>query len=212
MPKNNFDISVLYVEDETVAREGLGNIIGRRVKDLRLAEDGAAGLKAFKQMRTDLVITDLRMPKMSGLAMARELKSIAPEVLIIVTTAFSDTDFLLEAIDVGIDQYIVKPVDSEKLFKAMDKCTELIRLRNEVRRRDDEQKKTITELQKAFSEIKVLRGFLPICASCKRIRDDKGAWNQIESYIKEHSEAEFSHGICPECAKKLYPDLKLYGE
>jgi hypothetical protein len=68
------------------------------------------------------------------------------------------------------------------------------------------------KLQEAISKIKQLSGLLPICASCKKIRDDKGYWNQIESYIRKHSEAEFSHGICPECAKKLYPDLNLYDE
>jgi transcriptional regulator with GAF, ATPase, and Fis domain len=61
------------------------------------------------------------------------------------------------------------------------------------------------ELQKALKQVKQLSGLLPICASCKKIRDDKGYWNQIESYIRDHSEAEFSHGICPECMKKLYP-------
>lgn len=65
----------------------------------------------------------------------------------------------------------------------------------------------VQELKKAIGEIKTLSGLLPICASCKRIRDDKGAWTQIESYIKKNSEAEFSHGICPDCARKLYPDL-----
>ncbi len=63
------------------------------------------------------------------------------------------------------------------------------------------------QLEDALEQIKVLRGVLPICASCKRIRDRKGYWNQLEAYIKEHSEAEFSHGICPDCAKKLYPDF-----
>ncbi|MCI5209554.1 MAG: hypothetical protein D3910_12370 [Candidatus Electrothrix sp. ATG2] len=63
------------------------------------------------------------------------------------------------------------------------------------------------KLQEAMSKVKILSGFLPICASCKKIRDDKGYWNQIESYIRDHSEAEFSHGICPDCAKTLYPDL-----
>jgi hypothetical protein len=65
----------------------------------------------------------------------------------------------------------------------------------------------IEKLEKALNEIKKLKGILPICSSCKMIRDDKGYWNQIESYIRDHSEAEFSHGICPDCAKKLYPDL-----
>lgn len=71
----------------------------------------------------------------------------------------------------------------------------------------------ITELQDAMKNIRVLRGFLPICASCKKIRDDKGYWSQIESYISKHSEARFSHGVCPECTRKLYPDLadKLNG-
>jgi len=64
---------------------------------------------------------------------------------------------------------------------------------------------TIEDLQSALANVKLLTGLLPICSSCKKIRDDKGYWNQIESYIKEHSEAEFSHGICPECAEKLYP-------
>lgn len=66
------------------------------------------------------------------------------------------------------------------------------------------------ELERALSEVKTLRGLLPICASCKKIRDDKGYWNQIESYIGKYSEVEFSHAICPDCAKKLYPDLDIY--
>ncbi|MDR4504653.1 MAG: PAS domain-containing protein [Candidatus Scalindua sp.] len=70
----------------------------------------------------------------------------------------------------------------------------------------------ITKLKLLKKEVKMLKGFLPICASCKNIRDDKGYWNQIESYIRDHSEAEFSHGICPDCAKKLYSELDLYKE
>lgn len=74
---------------------------------------------------------------------------------------------------------------------------------------EEEKKVLIEELQAALAKVNVLSGFLPICASCKKIRDDKGYWNQIESYIRDHSEAEFSHSICPDCVKKLYPDLKI---
>jgi hypothetical protein len=74
----------------------------------------------------------------------------------------------------------------------------------------EEQQKLIAELQGALAKIKTLKGMLPICASCKKVRDDKGYWSQIEAYISEHSEAEFSHGLCPECAQKLYP--KYYTE
>ncbi len=75
------------------------------------------------------------------------------------------------------------------------------------KRAEDAKEDLIEELQKALEEVNLLSGFLPICASCKKIRDDKGYWNQIEEYIRDHSEAEFSHSICPECAKKLYPEL-----
>ena len=67
-------------------------------------------------------------------------------------------------------------------------------------------KKRTVELETALFEVKQLSGLLPICSSCKKIRDDKGYWTQIESFISKHSEAKFSHGVCPECAKRLYPD------
>ena len=71
---------------------------------------------------------------------------------------------------------------------------------------------TIVELKKALSEVKKLQGILPICSYCKKIRDDQGSWQGIEKYVRERSDAEFSHGICPECAKKYYPDIVLYSE
>jgi hypothetical protein len=76
-----------------------------------------------------------------------------------------------------------------------------------IKQADKEKLVVIAELKKALEEIKTLSGFLPICASCKKIRDDQGYWKQIEVYISEHSEAEFSHGICPECSEKLYPEI-----
>jgi hypothetical protein len=108
-----------------------------------------------------------------------------------------------------------------KLFLLLDgehlKCRNTIRinskqLQNEIEiRKEAEANKEmlIIDLQKSLKEVKALRGLLPICSSCKKVRDDKGYWNQIESYIQERSDAEFSHSICPECAKKLYPDLYI---
>jgi hypothetical protein len=99
------------------------------------------------------------------------------------------------------------------LKQVADIQAELTVAQQEIERRkvaEKERDDVIRELKKTLSEVKVLRGLIPICSSCKRIRDDKGYWNQIESYIKKHSEAEFSHGICPECIEKLYPDLKGY--
>jgi PAS domain S-box-containing protein len=74
---------------------------------------------------------------------------------------------------------------------------------------EEERERLIVKLEKALEEIKRLKGILPICASCKKIRDDKGYWQQIEAYIRDHSEAEFSHSLCPDCIKKLYPDFNI---
>jgi hypothetical protein len=77
----------------------------------------------------------------------------------------------------------------------------------ERQRAEQERENVIQQLQQALAQVKKLSGLLPICASCKRIRDDKGYWQQVEEYIHNHSEAQFSHSICPECARKLYPEL-----
>ncbi|MEW6238244.1 MAG: PAS domain S-box protein [Candidatus Omnitrophota bacterium] len=76
----------------------------------------------------------------------------------------------------------------------------------DLKRMDEEQKRLISQLQEALQKVKTLSGMLPICSSCKKIRDDQGYWQQLESYIRDHSEAEFSHGLCPECAKKHFPE------
>jgi len=81
------------------------------------------------------------------------------------------------------------------------------RLEHELVVASDELRVSLSDLQKRTSEIKVLSGLLPICASCKKIRNDQGYWQQVEVYVTEHSEADFSHGICPDCMKKLYGDL-----
>ena len=79
---------------------------------------------------------------------------------------------------------------------------------SERKRVEAERERLVRDLKVALAEVKTLSGLLPICASCKKIRDDKGYWRQIEIYIRDHSEAEFSHSICPECVKKMYPNLQ----
>ena len=81
-----------------------------------------------------------------------------------------------------------------------------------IAKTEERLRERTAKLEKALSEIKQLSGLLPICASCKEIRDDKGYWNQIESYIRDHSEAEFSHSVCPECAKQMYGDQDWFDE
>jgi hypothetical protein len=109
-------------------------------------------------------------------------------------------------------------VSLKEAFSSMlDNRTEALRetniqLETEVLRRKDTEQALVEErdkLQQMIAEIRTLRGFIPICSICKKIRDDAGYWQQLEKYIQEHSDATFSHGICPECLKKTYPELNL---
>ncbi len=103
--------------------------------------------------------------------------------------------------------------DRTQLENRIDKRTSELKIANErLHQEIEERKQTISELEQTLNEVKILRGILPICSYCKKIRDDKGYWNQLELYLTEHSRAELSHSLCPECAKKYYPDMKLYDE
>jgi sigma-B regulation protein RsbU (phosphoserine phosphatase) len=208
IPDVNLPVTVLYAEDEPLTREVFVRILGRKVTTLYQAENGEEGLDLFKQHRPDIVVSDVRMPVLDGIEMSRRIKALDSGVKIILTTAHSDAAVLLDSIEVGIDKYILKPVDVGVLFTALEQCTETIRLERKIQEQDREKDELIARLQEALENVRKLSGLLPICSSCKKIRDDKGYWKQIEQYISEHSEALFSHGICPDCVKKLYPQYR----
>ncbi len=116
-------LSVLYVEDDPEIRELLSHFLARRVKRLELAENGQEGLEAFRRGHHDIVVTDIKMPVMDGLDMAEHIKSQGrdKDVPIIVITAYSDRDYLIRAIDLGIDRYVTKPIDADLLLDAIYK-------------------------------------------------------------------------------------------
>jgi len=200
-------ISILYVEDEEVTRSAVARMLKRRVLNVYEAENGQEGLDLYKQYRPEVVISDIRMPVLDGMEMSKEIKALDKNSKIILTTAHSDASILINSIEVGIDKYIMKPLDMAALFSSVEKCAEIIMLERKIQQQDKEKDELIAKLQDALDNVKKLSGLLPICSSCKKIRDDKGYWQQIESYIREHSEAQFSHGLCPDCVKRLYPNL-----
>lgn len=110
----------------------------------------------------------------------------------------------------GVTKWIqLTSMPSEEMVDSRDIWSGIILDITERKQVEEERDQALLKLQRALAKVKTLSGFLPICCSCKKIRDDKGYWNQIESYIREHSEAEFSHGICPDCVKQLYPEIEI---
>jgi len=120
------ELTILCCEDESDAREHLGRIFTPRVARVWLASNGEEGLKLYKRYRPDLVISDIKMPRMTGLEMSRAIKTANPKAQIILLTAFEYKNFLQEAIDIGVSQYVSKPIGEKKLFSALYRCIDLV--------------------------------------------------------------------------------------
>jgi len=142
------DISVLYVEDEAATREQVGRLLTTHNFRLLTAENGIEGLELFRTHAPDIIITDIMMPRMNGLDMARSIRNHSPDAQIVVITAFSDTNYLLEAIDIGVDKFVIKPVEFAKLLAAIEQCVTTIR----IQRRVQEQAERIRMLSNALEQ------------------------------------------------------------
>ncbi|KJR41793.1 response regulator receiver modulated diguanylate cyclase [Candidatus Magnetoovum chiemensis] len=129
--------TVLYVEDEDVIRESVARFLKRRIIHLYTASNGKEGLQMFKDFNSDIIITDIRMPKMNGLEMASAIKEINDDVPIIITTAYNDEEFFLKAIDIGIDKYIKKPINNKDLLTILHKLAKHITQQKEILAKND---------------------------------------------------------------------------
>lgn len=191
----NSILKILLIEDNEGDAELIRLVLNESEGSvLKNADCVSSGLKLLEEEPFDVVLLDLGLPDSSGLDAVQRIQDKGLKLPIIVLTGLSDEELAVRAISLGAQDYLVKGrIDGDLLHRAI--------------RYAIERKKLILELQEALANVKKLSGMLPICASCKKIRDDKGYWTQVETYIRDRSEAEFTHGICPECTKKLYPEI-----
>ena len=197
-------INILLVEDnpaeaglfmETLEGEGRGKIKAALVESLHEARE------YIGRSRLDAVLLDLSLPDSQGLDTLTEIRQAGPDLPVLVLTGNEDEAMGMKAVGMGAADYLFKgDMHGPLLIRSIQYAIQ--RKKNEV-----ERERLIRELRTALAEVKRLSGLLPICASCKRIRDDHGYWQQIERYMSEHAQVQFSHGICPACARKLYPEL-----
>lgn len=141
MDKNN-DISILYVEDQDDVRLFLSKILSRHYSNIFLAVNGKEGLEKYNEHKPDIIISDIKMPVMDGLSMSNRIKAIDPKAMIILTTAHSDMEYFIQSIEIGINQYILKPIDRDKLFAAIETCKDQVMLEREVVRQNLKIKKS----------------------------------------------------------------------
>ncbi len=178
---------VLYVEDNKDISEEVAFFLGKKVQELLLAYDGQEGLEVFEQSAPDVVITDVQMPKMDGLEMIEKIREINPEVPVIITTAFNESDYLLKAINLKVDAYVVKPLNLKDLIATVEKVLEPLRLKKDLQRANEELKEINANLdkivQKKTHELEYLYSHEQITGLCNFIKlneaIDSGKYNYL---------------------------------
>ena len=197
-----FNHDILIVDDTPENLTVLKQILSEQNYKVRPAINGEIAIKAVNVSSPDLILLDIRMPGIDGYEVCKQLKSKKKtrRIPIIFISALSELDDKIKAFSLGGVDYITKPFQAEEVLARVKTHLTLRSLQKSLEDKN-------AQLQKALDEIKILQGIIPICANCKKVRDDKGYWNQVETYISKHTQAEFSHGICPSCAKELYPEL-----
>jgi sigma-B regulation protein RsbU (phosphoserine phosphatase) len=195
-------MKILIAEDDQTSRRVLQAVLSKW--DYQVVES-QNGLEAWDVLQADqtmqMAIFDWMMPEMDGLELTRRIR--ASETLsgmyIILLTAKGRTEDIVAGLEAGANDYVAKPFNREELMARVGVGRRVAELQQALALR-------VGELEATLAEIKTLKGLIPMCASCKKIRDDQGFWQQVEGYLMQHSQAEFSHGLCPECMEKHYPE------
>ena len=195
-------MKILIVDDIPENISALAIALESEGFDIKTAAGGEQALQVVHNDSPDLILLDIKMNGMDGFETCLALKKsdVTKEIPVIFLTVSKETEAVVRGFSCGGVDYIAKPFHQEEV------CAR-VRTHLYLRALMKEKEQLIGKLQEALAKVKTLSGLLPICSSCKKIRDDKGYWNQIETYIRQRTEADFTHGICPKCANKLYPGL-----
>lgn len=195
---------ILVVDDDPHTLLGTTRIIEKAGYRVIKATDGKECLEKTKSDKPDLILLDVVLPDIDGTEVCKQIKTdpdLKNTFIVLFSGMRTTSDEQAEGLDTGADGYIARPISNRELTARVNA---MVRILKAERERDN----AIRDLQDALNKIKRLSGLLPICSYCKKIRDSKGYWNQLEAYIRDHSEAEFSHSICEECFEEQMPKIE----
>ncbi len=224
---------IMIVDDDAALQMELEeSLLSLNYEVAGVARSGEDALEMVETLAPDLILMDILMPGgMDGITTAEEIR-VKSDAGIMFISGFGEPDYIDRAKALEPLGYILKPFHEAEIQAAVEialqrrtiemelkQAHEALKETNrnlelEIKRRqlaEEEKDSAIAKLQKVILKLNSLKGLLPICAACKRVKDVKGHWRSVESYVSEHSDADFTHDICPECAKKLYPDVDISG-
>jgi len=182
---------ILIVDDNISNLQVLGALLSQKGYEIAVATDAVKALEFLENDVPDLMLLDVMMPGTNGYDLCKKIKTIDKliEIPVLFLTALTDPDDIIKGFDAGGVDYISKPFNNAELLARI---------------------KTHIGLKKAKDELKVLRGTLPICVRCRKIKDEDGYWQIVEEYIENHTELLFSHGLCDGCSHELYGEYDWF--
>ena len=196
-------MKILLSEDDFTSRTMLAAVLRMWGYHPVATDNGEDAWEAMRQPGAPkLALLDWDMPKLDGLEVTRRIRQLDGDEppYIVILTAKGEGGDIIHGLEAGANDYVSKPYDQGELRARLDVGRRMLELQAALAGK-------VRELQKALDEVRTLRGIIPICAGCKKVRDDQGYWSQVEEYVRDHTEAEFSHGFCPDCVKRLYPEI-----
>jgi len=208
--KQAAEVRVLVVEDDPFFQRILEKRISAEGYQVAAASDGREGMKAIVTFVPDLVISDWMMPEVDGLELCQSVKTGLREAApyFILLTAKGEINDKLLGLQTGADDFLVKPCDQGELMARVRAGLRIVSLTQDLRR-------AVAELQVANAELASSRtsdprggAMLPICSFCKKVHHDDGLWQEIDQYLAQHAQVDFSHGVCPDCKASHYPTVR----
>ncbi len=192
--------TVLIVDDEPLSVKILCHQLEKEYTTV-LAQNGREALEIISRTIPDIILLDIMMPDIDGYEVYRTIRMnpALDGVPVLFITSMPDIECEAAGLEMGANDYIHKPFNADLVRLRIKNHLSLSQARTLLMQRSAELQALNTKLEASLAQVKLLEGIIPICSYCHKIRDDKDVWNQLEQYITAHSEALFSHGICPEC-------------
>ena len=197
-------MKILIAEDDPVSRRILEATLVKWGFEVSVTLDGREAWDVLqREDAPSLAILDIMMPGMDGLEICRKVRELpcaAPPYLVLLS-AMSDKEHVVRGIRAGANDYLTKPFHREELRVRVGVGVQMLALQKALAER-------VEELEAALSQVKQLQGILPICSYCKKVRDDQNYWQKVENYISDHTNVQFSHGICPDCYERVIREFE----